>query len=255
MSKSNRPTRDERRRAELEDRRARRRSRRTKQERSLLLPLSLGAVAVGVVGIIVFALVTAPPPAVDVRPPTVPSAYPLADGQALGRADAPLTIEIYSDFQCPACGVLANSVKPQLVRDYVDDGQVRLVYRDFAFLGAESTAAAVAGQCAAQQNRFWQYHDYLFANQQGEDRGAFSAPRLEAMAEGAGLELEGYRACVADPTVRQRVLDERAAAAAVPIQSTPTLVLDGEQQIVGVPDYAALRAAIDERLTEADAQP
>jgi len=254
MTRSRRATREERRRQELDERRARRRGRRGEPQRSRLLPLSLGALALGVVAVAVFIVVTAPPAAVELREPTAPSAYTLADGQALGRADAPVTIEIYSDFQCPACGTLARTIKPLLMRDYVDTGEVRLVYRDFAFLGPESVDAAVAARCAASENRFWQFHDYLFANQQGENRGAFSRPRLEAMGEAVGLDADTQRACIADPAVRQEVTDERAAAAELQINSTPTLVIDDEQRIQGVPDYASLQAAIEARLAQSRAE-
>jgi len=254
VSKTARQTREERRRAELDERRARRRDRRQAKERSLLLPLSLGAVVVGVVAIVLFMVATAPPAGDGLERPAGGN-YALADGQALGREDAPLTMAVYSDFQCPACGTFAETVKPSLVADYVSPGHLRLVYRDFAFLGAESMDAAVGARCAADQNRFWQYHDYLFANQQGENRGAFSSARLTAMAEAVGLDMDAYRTCIADPAQRQAVVDERAAASREGIASTPTLVIEGQSPIVGVPDYSALRQALDGLLEEADASP
>jgi len=241
-------TRQERRRAELEQRRVQRRTRQSQQQRSLLLPLSIAGVAIGAIAVIAFAVFSAPPAAVDLNEPTVSTPVGLADGQALGAADAPVTLEIYSDFQCPACGTLARSLEPLLISEYVTPGNVRLVYRDFAFLGQESIDAAVAARCAARENRFWQYHDYLFANQSGENRGAFSAGRLSAMAEAVGLDMDAYRACIADPTEAQAVLDARETADSVPISSTPTLVIDGGQPIVGVPDYNELSAALDAAL-------
>jgi protein-disulfide isomerase len=253
VTRSPKVSREERRQAQLDERRARRRKRRSEAPRSRLLPLTLGGLAVGVIAVIVFVIATAPPAPIDLREPTAPGTYPLADGQALGSADAPVTIEVYSDFQCPACRILATTTKPQLLADYVDTGQVRLIYRDFAFLGPESITAAVGARCAAKENRFWQFHDYLFANQQGENRGAFSNERLEAIASAVGLDLDAYRACQADPAERQAVADERLAAAAVPIASTPTLVIDGEQRIVGVPEYSVLRQAIEARLAQAAA--
>lgn len=246
MSGSRKASRGERRQQELEDRRARRRAgRQTGQRRSPLVVLSIAALVLGAIAVAGFALLNSPPGAVDLRDPVAPTDTRLADGQALGEPDAALTIEIFSDFQCPACGALASQVKPQLVRDYVSTGDVRLVYRDFAFLGPESIDAAVAGRCAADQDRFWLYHDYLFANQLGENRGAFSRARLDAIAEAAGLEMQAFAACYADPSQRQAVQQARQEAAAVPISSTPTLVLNGDQQIVGVPSYADLRAAIE----------
>jgi len=218
----------------------------------MLLPLSLAAVVLGVVAIVVFMVATAPPAGSGLQQPPGGGNYALADGQALGREDAPLSMEIYSDFQCPACGTFAQTIKPALVADYVATGQLGLVYRDFAFLGPESIDAAVGARCAAQQNRFWQYHDYLFANQQGENRGAFSPARLTAIAEAVGLEMDEYDACVADPAQRQAVLDERAAASSEGIASTPTLVIDGQPPIVGVPDYADLRQVLDGLLEQAN---
>lgn len=253
MSKARATAREDRRRADLEERRARRRQRRSQPQRSRLLPLTLGALALGVVAVVIFAVVTARPAAVELQVPTGPLAYPQADGQALGSRDAPVLVEIYSDFQCPACRVLATSIKPPLISEYVDPGHVRVVYRDFAFLGAESISAAIGARCAADQNRFWQYHDYLFANQQGENRGAFSTARLDAIAQAVDLDMDAYGACIADPAQRQALLDERTAAGAIPIDSTPTLVIDGQQRIVGVPEYATLRQALDARLAQSAA--
>jgi len=254
MSRAARLSREERRRAELDERRARRRERRRGQQRSMVLPLSLAAVALGVVAIVVFMVATAPTAGNGLQPPAGGGNYALADGQALGRDDAPLTMEIYSDFQCPACGTFAETVKPALVADYVATGELRLVYRDFAFLGAESIDAAVGARCAAEQNRFWQYHDYLFANQQGENRGAFSAARLRAIAEAVGLDMDAYSACVPDPAQRQAVLDARAAASSEGIASTPTLLIEGQPPIVGVPDYANLRQVLDGLLEQGASQ-
>ena len=242
--------REERRRAELAERRARRRGERVPQSRRLpLLPLSLGAVALAVVGLIGFAILSAPPAVAEIDSPTVMAPADLTDGMALGPAAAPLTIEIWSDYQCPACGALVRQIEPLLVDQYIRPGQVRLVYRDFAFLGQESIDAAVGARCAARSGLFWQFHDYLFANQEGENRGAFNQPRLEAMALAIGLDLSSFRACQDDPTVAQAVAAERSAGQAVPVNSTPTLVV-GDEPIVGVPAWDDLKATIERKLAQ-----
>jgi protein-disulfide isomerase len=104
---------------------------------------------------------------------------------------------------------------------------------------------------AAQNNRFWAYHDYLFANQRGEQQGAFAQPRLEAIATSIGLDADEFRAGQNDPAIRQAVIEQQALGAAAGIAQTPTLVI-GSQKFAGVPrTYADLKAAVDRALAEA----
>lgn len=216
------------------------------------MPASIAAVALGLLAVVAFAVLNAPPASVELKEPIPPSAYQFAEGRALGRSDAPLTLEIWSDFQCPACGQLVDVVEPRLVQDYVTDGRLRLEYRDFAFIGEESFDAAVGARCAERQGRFWQYHDYLFANQSGENRGAFADERLDAIAAQIGLEMSSYRSCVDEPAVRTAVTDERDEGRTLGVTSTPSLFVAGEL-IAGVPDYSQLSAFIDAALANAGA--
>jgi protein-disulfide isomerase len=252
-------TRRERRETELADRRERRQRQRQRGKQAAarrypILPITLGVLALAVVGVLVYALFLAPPagdPGADVRSPSQPAPYELADGNALGSAEAPLTIEIWSDYQCPACAQLARTYEPMIISEYVEDGRARLVMRDFAFLGPESVDAAIAARCAERQGRFWQMHDYLFANHDGEGGGAFSQVRLEAMAQSAGLDLEQYRACRAEPVVRSELAAEIERGRQLGVNSTPTLIV-GDQMVAGVPrQWEQLAALIDQQLEAA----
>jgi protein-disulfide isomerase len=182
-----------------------------------------------------------------VRPSvTIPAG--LADGKALGSAGAPVTVEIWADFQCPVCGRLAREIEPRLVTDFVQKGIVRLVAHDFPFLGSgqtpdESLAAAKAARCATKQGRFWEYANFLYWNQQGENKGAFRPERLLAIADAVGLNRASFEACLADPSIQRGVQMEFAQGAAQGINSTPTLYVNG-QQMVGLPTYDQLAAAI-----------
>ena len=182
------------------------------------------------------------------------SSYPtgLADGEALGKADAPVTLEVWSDFQCPFCGQFARAYLPRLVSDFVVNGQLRIVAHDIDFLGRghpdESADAAVAASCAADQGRYWQYHDLLFWNQAGENLGAFDPPRLQAMADELGLDRASWGSCLADPQRAQDVAAATSRALASGIDSTPTLILDGTVA-AGLPRaYDDLATAIRARL-------
>ena len=87
----------------------------------------------------------------------------------LGDAGAKVTIVEFADFQCPFCGRFQQTVYPQIKSDYIDTGKAAFIYQDFSFLGEESTVAAEAAKCAGDQGKFWEYHDYLFTHQKGEN--------------------------------------------------------------------------------------
>jgi len=188
-----------------------------------------------------------PPPIVDPGPVT-PAA--LADGYALGAPDAPVTVEVWQDFQCPYCQRWGAEVKPLLTNAYILSGDVRLVFRTLAFLGEESRWAAVAADLAAEQNRFWAFHDLLFANLNGENRGSYGLDRLLAMGEAAGLDMDLFRAGLVLDAARARyaAIEQRELidAGRLGVDRTPTLVVNGVK--LEGPDWATLEAAIEAAL-------
>jgi protein-disulfide isomerase len=194
-------------------------------------------------------------PLVTPPPVATPSAFTpteLADGNALGREDAPVTVEVWADYQCPYCALFSQQIEPPLIAQYVETGKVRLVFRDLAFLGDESRWAAVAARLAEEQDAFWPYHDYLFANQLGENAGGFSVERLQEIASVVGLDRSAFDAGLqldaARATFAQIRAEFEADAARLAIRSTPTVVVDGTR--LEANDLATIRAAIDAALTE-----
>jgi protein-disulfide isomerase len=178
--------------------------------------------------------------------PTVVTPQALADGRAIGKADAPVTLDVWSDFQCPACRQYALIVEPELILDYVTPGTLRIVHHDAAFQGRrvgaaydESVESGAGARCAASQDRYWPYHDWLFTNQSGENKGAFAEARLRAMARSAGLDVAAWDACRATGTEQAAVRAETEQGVAQGLDATPTMYLDGEK-IVGVRSAAEL---------------
>jgi protein-disulfide isomerase len=183
--------------------------------------------------------------------PTTATPATLANGRSLGRADAPVALEVWSDFQCPVCGQFARTVVPSLVRDYVTPGTLRIVYHDAAFQGEraggsydESVEAAAGARCAAASGQYWPLHDWLFANQSGENAGAFAAGRLRAMASSAGIDLTAWDACRATGEQQAAVRAETRQSVTQGIAATPTMILNGET-IVGLRGAAELGAKIE----------
>jgi protein-disulfide isomerase len=169
----------------------------------------------------------------------------------LGNANAPVTIVEYGDYQCPFCTRFFTQTEPQIIQNYVDTGKARFVFRDFAFLGPESTAAANAAQCAEDQNKLWSYHDALYAAKVqdeakggSEDDGFFNRTLFLKLAGQVGLNIPTFTSCIDGSKDASAVSAEVSAAQAGGVNSTPTFLVNG-QQIQGAEPYATFSAAID----------
>jgi protein-disulfide isomerase len=194
-------------------------------------------------------LVTPPPLAT----PPLRSPTDEVDGFAMGAADAPVVIEVWEDFQCPYCQRFTYEIEPSIVEQYVETGDVRLVFRNLAFLGNESHWAAVAASLAADQNMFWPFHDYLFANFGGNESGGFHIDRLLEMGEAAGLDMDQFREGLTLENARQRWAEieavSRTEAFAQGINATPTVVVNGVP--LESPDFETISDAVDIELAKA----
>ena len=183
-----------------------------------------------------------------------PPASPVAEsiprqGATLGAASAPVSVDVWEDYQCPYCRIWSTQLEPQVITDFVATGAARYQFHDFAFLGSghtpdESLNAAVAASCAGDQGKFWPYHDWLYANQNpsGENGGWFSRARLDAIAQQVGLVQATFDTCLADPAKASAVLAERTAGIALGVNATPTIFVNGTAQAQLT--YAAIAAAI-----------
>jgi protein-disulfide isomerase len=128
------------------------------------------------------------------------------------------------------------------------------VWHDLSFLGQESVWAAEAADCAAEQGQFWPYHDKLFAEQAGENHGAFSKNNLKLFAANLGLDQEAFSACVDSDRYAGQVRAETEAGRQQGVRSTPTLFVNGEK-LEGVPSFDQLSQVIAAKAAEAAPPP
>jgi protein-disulfide isomerase len=227
---------------------SKRADRRQRRERSRhrRMAIYIGFVAVGALFVMAMILYPKVAPVGEITPVT-PFPFTRTDGRTAGDPNAPVTVEVYEDFQCPACAAFSATTERQIFADYVETGKAFFIYRHFPFLetatGGESSQAANASMCAAEQGRFWDYHDMLFANQNGENRGAFSSRRLEAFAENIGLEIDADE---------QKGMD-------LGVHATPSIVVNGvlvqEADPRLVPSFELIAAAIETALQPATSTP
>jgi protein-disulfide isomerase len=183
-----------------------------------------------------------------------PHERPFVDGRAMGLADAPVLVEVWEDFQCPACKDYTEAVEPLISETYVANGDVRYVFRQFPFLDGqsatkESQKSANASMCASEQERFWDYHDMLFANWDGENRGSFSDKRLTAFAETIGLDMEAFDKCFDDNTYKAEIDVDKNDGIQLGVTGTPSVFVNGQAITPGfVPSFQEVSAAIDAEL-------
>ncbi len=150
-----------------------------------------------------------------------------SDGNRLGSADAKVVIDYWADYQCPFCAKFAQETIP-LLTPYIADGTVALVHRDYAFIGPESSDAAIAVRCAGREGKYWPMHDAVYAAQDGENEGAFARDRLAAIGASIGLDGSKLEACFADRSLLAEVLADTAAGVRTGIESTPTADVNGK---------------------------
>ena len=150
--------------------------------------------------------------------------------QSKGRADAPVTVVEYSDFQCPGCGYFATQLEAQFERDYVDTGKVRLVYHDFPLSQHRNAIpAAEAARAAADQNAFWPMHDLLFARQAEWAESPQPLALFAGYAAQLKLDRAAFEQAMASHTHRDEILRLQQQALQARIMQTPTFMIDGQQ--------------------------
>jgi protein-disulfide isomerase len=166
-----------------------------------------------------------------------------------GSPDAPIQLVEYSDFLCGHCGDLADTLST-LSQDYVETDKVHIVFRNYAFLAPESIQAAKATECALDQgaDKFWQYHDLLFANR-GTGLVAYSNSRLETYARQIGLDTAVFKDCLVSDAKAEEVQADLDEGKGQGVKSTPTWFLNG-QMIRGAKPESELRQLFDNLLSQ-----
>lgn len=176
----------------------------------------------------------------DPRKPTkVKDWRSYSDGEiVVGPAAAPVTITVYSDFQCPFCKAFASRLDTLLAGA---PDSIRLVFRNFPIKGLHPQAlpAAIAGLCSHRQGRFLAMHDALFSAQD-----SLGSANWEELAQSVGVrDSAGFRRCLEDSTVLASIAADSISAKRLGVTGTPT-VLVNNLQFRGAPEMDRLRAAV-----------
>jgi protein-disulfide isomerase len=184
-----------------------------------------------------------------------PVAYPNENGTTLGDPNAKVTIDTFEDFQCHACQSYTQSIEPVVIKNIVETGKAKYVFHQYPFLDDASTDtgsdnAANASECAAEQNRFWDYKNMLFANRNGVI-GEFSSNRLAAFAESLGLDMNQFNTCYSENRYQDKINADLQLGKEMNVQGTPSVFVNGENVSPGkVPTFDQISALVDQKLSE-----
>jgi protein-disulfide isomerase len=176
-----------------------------------------------------------------------------AHAVTLGPDNAPVRLLVFSDFTCPACRHFSTNVEPNLKNEFVSTGKVQLKYYDFP-LGPGQPAhrwgflAARAARCAGDQNKFWEFHDALFRNQ---NTWAFSrSPNgdFEKYATEVGADVNAFKSCLNSDKFADVVTATHALGRSLGVGGTPALFMNTFQLGDEWSDYGKLKARIEREL-------
>jgi len=178
---------------------------------------------------------------------------PISGAPAVGDARARVALIEFSDFQCPFCGKFVREAWPDIERDFVRTGKIRLIFRNFPLvIHSLAQPAAESALCAMRQGQFWPMHDRLFADQSRLDPAT-----IRGYAQALGMELNQFDACVSGHETRDHVRTDAELAKTLGVGGTPTFLvgvllpngsIKGAEWIGGALSYEEFKKVIDRHL-------
>jgi len=142
----------------------------------------------------------------------------------------------FGDYQCFFCNKFFHDTEQKLLENYVDTGKVKIIFKDLTIIGPDSITAAHAAHCADDQGLFWEYHDTLYNNWNGENNGWASSENLLRMAQDVGLGIDEFTDCMLNEIHTQIISASNADARTLRLTSTPNFfVISPNNQITKIP--------------------
>lgn len=211
--------------------RSQRRGRTTpKQSNASLLPVYIGIAVVLVVGVVLLVIGAGGSKPATGTTTTISDAS-LAGYPSMGKADAPVTVVEFGDYQCPGCAAYANDQGKKIKESYVDTGKVKFVFHELPISShAHAYVAAQAARIAGDQGKFWEMHELLFAKQ--TEWAPLSPAQVKVKfseyAQEMGLDVTAFNQALESNKYRDTIEKASQESLAAGIQSTPSFVINGK---------------------------
>ena len=160
----------------------------------------------------------------------------LIDGGSpiMGNPNAPITILEWGDYQCTFCYKFHQNTLDVINEDFIKTGKVKLVFKDFPLNGPDSTLAAEAAYCAQDQGKYWQYHDELYKNWEGERTGWITRDALEKFGTTINLDLNEFNKCLDQQKYQDKVTSLHNFGKEIGIDATPSFLVFNSEKIIKI---------------------
>ena len=172
----------------------------------------------------------------------------------LGNANAPVTLVEFGDYQCHFCNVFFHSTEGDILKNYVETGKVRMIFKDYNIIGPDSINASHGAHCANDQGMFWEYHDILYNNWAGENNGWASSENLLQFAQEIGLDIDVWSECMINGEHSQIIVASNDDARALELTGTPAFFVIGPDgkitRLFGAQPYETFERIFEEELVK-----
>ena len=170
----------------------------------------------------------------------------------LGDPNAPITLVEFGDYQCHYCNVFFQSIEKDIVKNYVDTGKVKIIFKDYNIIGEDSVIASQGAHCANDQGLFWEYHDILYSNWTGENNGWASSENLAIFAQQIGLNMNKWSECMKKGSHSQIILKSNDDARTLELTGTPAFFIINSEgkvsKLFGAQPFEVFKKIFDSQL-------
>lgn len=167
----------------------------------------------------------------------------------LGDPNAPITIIEFGDYQCFYCNKFFHDTENQIHENYIKTGKAKIIFKDFTIIGQDSVVAAHAAHCADEQGKFWEYHDTLYNNWNGENNGWASAENQFKFAQQLGLDNAQFTECMTSEKYKPKIQASSEDAKTLGLTGTPAFFVIGPNnkivKVLGAQPYDVFVSILD----------
>ena len=170
----------------------------------------------------------------------------------LGDPNAPITLVEFGDYQCHYCNVFFQSIEEDIIKNYVETGKVKIIFKDYNIIGPDSINASHGAHCANEQELFWEYHDILYSNWTGENNGWASSNNLRIFAEEINADVDKWTECMNEKKHSKVIIDSNNDAKSLELTGTPAFFVinsNGEvSKLFGAQPFEIFEKVFDKEL-------